>query len=193
MRCVLPKFALGRYFDPAMTRAQLDGMAIANLAALSSYIYRGGTTPRTDDHGLRWIRSYWQQGGTWGMCLYESPDVEALIDFQTLCGAPFVDIREVVEIEGDTLPAAVGDRIALSLRLTEADAQDPAAALAGFGGSAPDGYRPGLIRAYWDAKERMATALFETSDPSSFEHVVASTAPEARPALIIEVTPDEYQ
>ena len=127
------------------------------------------------------------------MCLYESPDVATLIDFQTLCGSPFVDIREVVEIEGNALPAAIGDRIALSLRLTEADAQHPAAALAGFGGSTADDYRPGLIRAYWDARERMATALFETSDPSSFERVVVSAAPEARPTLIVEVTPDEYQ
>ncbi len=176
-----------------MTRAQLDGMAIANLAALSSYIYRGGTTPRTDDHGMRWIRSYWQQGGTWGMCLYESPDVETLVDFQTLCGAPFVDICEVVEIEGGALPEAIGARIALSLRLTEADAQDPAAALASLGDSATEDSRPGLIRAYWDAKERKATALFETSDPGSFERVVARAQPEARPALIVEVTPDEYR
>jgi hypothetical protein len=184
----MPKYALLRQFDPAMTRAQLDGLALQNQAALATYIYRGGSEPRSGDHGIRWIRSYWEQGGTWGMCLYESPDLPSLADFQEFCSMPFLEGREVQELDRETGAASASDglpRVALTLKVP-ADAAEPGTFLAGL---APD--RATWLRAYWDPERRRATALFATTSPEAFLADVRNV--DGRPATIVEITPEEYQ
>ena len=41
----MPKYALLRFLQADLTRAQIDGMALLTMANLENYIYRGGSTP----------------------------------------------------------------------------------------------------------------------------------------------------
>ena len=189
----MPKYALVRQFNPLMRRSELDGIALANMATLESYIYRGGSRPKTADHGIRWVRSYWEEGGYWGMCLYEAPNLEILQVYQDLCGMPVLDAREVVDLPGPLEgiePSGEGERVAVSFRLKETGEapQQQMERLAGGGASAD----AGLVRTYWSATQRIATGLFSTRDGSAFAGRVASVA-DVAPAKIVEVTPDEYR
>ena len=187
----MPKYALRRHFSPLMTRAELDGMALASMAALESYLYRGGNTPHSGDHGIRWIRSYWEPGSTFGMCLYEAPTLEVLQDYQYLCNLPFLDAKEVVEVPGPldrSTTKAAHDRVAVSIRLDGAFA-DPVGALSEVVASRS---AAALVRAYWDEQEQLATALFETDDGDEFAECVASIAEHSHPR-IVEISPEEYR
>ena len=190
----MPKYTLLRAFDPDMTRAELDGMALASMATLATYMYRGTERPQTSDHGIRWIRSYWEPGGTWGMCLFEAPDLAVLSDYQDLCGTGFIEGREVVEIEGPTLGAgADATRVAVSMRLGRGEESSPPDLLADLSAmtTADDG-QTRFARAYWCDETRTATALFETSTPEHFEQRIAPVA-ERQPARIVELRPDDYR
>ncbi len=190
----MPKYTLLRAFDPEMTRAELDGMALASMATLATYMYRGTERPQTSNHGIRWIRSYWEQGGTWGMCLYEAPDLAVLSDYQDLCGTGFIEGREVVEIAG-AAPTAddTPTRVAVSIRLDRDQELPSPRLLADLSAmaTADDGLTR-FARAYWCDETRTATALFETSAPEHFEQRIAPVA-ERQPARIVELRPEDYR
>ncbi len=188
----MPKFSLVRSFSPEMTRAQLDGMALATMAALDTYVYRGGKVIQTTDHGIRWIRSYWEPGGAWGMCLYESPNLDILSDYQELCALPFVAAREVVELDGTSgLAHSEAVRVAVELRLDgEEESRQRLERLCSSLAAGSAGVR--FVRAYWTEGERRATALFETTEPERFEERAAEVT-EQRPARVIELGPSDYR
>ena len=189
----MPKFALLRQFSPEMTRAQLDGIALASMATLDSYVYRGGLEPATDDHGIRWIRSYWEPGGYFGLCLYEAPSLALLSVYQNLCNLPYLDGQEVVEMSG---PLEGGEtdghsaRVAVSFRLDDAggNPEEQISRLTELGAASD----AGLIRTYWSEKQHIATALFMTSDSGRFAEQVTPLA-ERKPAKIVEISPEEYR
>jgi hypothetical protein len=177
-------YALFRTYDPAMTRSQLDGIALASLASLDTYVYRGGSSVQLRDHGIRWVRSYWEEGGTWGACVYEAPEADVLAVYQDLCGLPFRSMEEVVELPGPA--AAPGGRpLAVELRVDPgADPAERAAALAESDAS--------LIRVYWNAAARHAFALFDARDePAAKSRLAAGAA--RPPASVVEITPDDYR
>ena len=187
----MPKYALVRQFNPLMTRSELDGIALANIATLDSYIYRGGSEPKTSDHGIRWVRSYWEQGGYWGMCLYEAPNLDILQVYQDLCGMPVMDSREVVELPGPLEGVAdlgATDRVAVSFQLDGVSTPEEFMSTLVAGGGDPG---TGLVRTYWNAEKRLATALFQAKDAHAFAARAAPLATTA-PARIVEVTPEEY-
>jgi hypothetical protein len=177
-------YTLFRNYDPALTRAQLDGMALASLATLDTFIYRGGTAMQTADHGIRWVRSYWEQGGTWGLCLYEAPNREILAIYQDLCGLPFRAMEEVVELPG-TASTKNGSRVAVEFRLDpDADAPRHAALLGGASAT--------LDRLYWNAPGGRAVAVFCVPDESAAKSLLAREA-SGPSAAVVEISPDEYR
>ena len=195
----MPKYALVRSYDPEMTRAQVDGLALSNIAALDTYVYRGGKTIQTQDHGIRWIRSYWQQGGTWGVCLYDAPDLEVLSAYQDLCASPFLEAREVLDLAPQS-DSAGGDgaRVAVDLVLGNGPdgLLDHLAAMAnpetktGTKTDSTESVR--LVRAYWSDRDRRVTALYETTNPEALEQRMAEVA-ESQPARIVELSPADYR
>lgn len=174
----MPRYALFRDYDPSMTRTQIDGMVMAGGAALQMYVYRGDAQPHSEPHGISWVRSYWQPGGAWGVCVFEAPSLPVLAGFQDLCGTPYLDAMEVEEEEG---PAHLSDTP--NVALTQFRAADTP--LTTLSAEAPEAARQ-LVRAYYCAERRQAFALF----PKGTEASVAGIGPVAE---VVELSPAEYQ
>ncbi len=194
----MPKYALLRSFPPAMTRAQLNAKTLANMATLETYIYRGGSEPTHAPHDIKWIRSYWEPGGYWGMCLYEAPNMAVLRDFQFLCGAPFIEGHEVEELGNcdSTLEVPEGQaKVAVTLQLRDEETE-PNQALEAITHDShergADGPCAEWVRAYWNPDTRRATALYVTDEPEGLQETLATLA-DSKPATIVEVYPEEYQ
>ena len=91
----MKRFAILRDLPGDFGWEQIDANAIQNL------IYMG--IPEKDRAlaweprilGVSWVRSYWQPGSTWGLCLYEAPDVQSVRDWHELCDIAYAGIREV--------------------------------------------------------------------------------------------------
>lgn len=84
----LRTFALFRDITPAVTREDWDAGALRSLLATGMYTdYLG--------YPVRWIRSFWEPGGNWGMCVYEAPGVEEIEWFNRECSFTAIDIREI--------------------------------------------------------------------------------------------------
>lgn len=174
----MPRFALFRDYDPSTTRAQLDGVALAGAAALQTYVYRGGTEQHAEPHGISWVRSYWEPGGRWGMCVFDAPNLAVLAGFQELCGTPYVDAMEVDELPG-LVAGRADDQLALTMGLPEAPTADSAlnAALAGAASH--------LVRAYRSSSRNSVVALL---------HRDAAGKPDvpAGAARVVELSPADY-
>lgn len=189
---LMPKYALIRELDPNMSRAEIDGAALTVLASEKSYVFRGQEVPQDGDHGIRWIRTYWEQGGTWALCLYEAPDFPALTAFEAVCDMPFVDGYEVEEIAGQDQAALDGDRVAVSMAV-DGEANAKAAALTMVNGDSretPDG--TSWIRTYWDPEGQRVTALFRVpaGEPNS---LVPENPKVDRVTNVVVVDRSEYQ
>jgi hypothetical protein len=187
---VMPKYALVRDLDPGMTRAEIDGLALNALSAQQSYLFRGGDVPLSGDHGIRWIRSYWEQGGSWALCLYQAPSLAVLTHFQGVCETPFVDGYEVDELSD---PAADGDgsttgghRLAVTFDLgTDGNPNEVPQAVTSRA-------EAGWVRTYWDPVGYRANALFRTEAADAALEELRD--PEIqRIAKVIEIDPSEYQ
>jgi hypothetical protein len=190
----MPKYALLRILSPAFTRKDIDGMALLAMSALETYMYRGGSTPIDASHDIRWIRSYWEPGGSWGTCLYEAPNMAVLRDFQNLCAMPFIEGHEVQEL-GDT-----------GTTLNTADREDKLVAnipMDSNGSGSADVFETlsqwarvqsaaKLVRAYWNAEAGRATALYVTDEPDALGQKLAEVM-DGSPARIVEVYPEEYE
>ena len=186
----MPKYALLRAYPPDMTRAQVDGMAMSGLAGLATYLYRGGQVADTSDHGLRWIRSYWEPGGTWGMCLFEAPSLDPLAAFQDFCGTPYLDAWEVEEILADAqdgdAEAAKLPRVAFTLHLDAADPMPAPDAITAAAANAEATF----VRAYWSPERGAATAVV-LSDPAALRSALPEETHDSI-ATIVEFVPEDY-
>ncbi len=174
----MPKYALFREYPPALTRTELDAMVLASGAALESYIYRGEDQPTETPHGISWIRSYWQRGGTWGMCVFEAPNLSVLSAFQDLCATPFVDAMEIDEAAGnERAPTPVAATISLKADVVT----DPLAATREVLGD------PAVTvgRVYWNVERKIAVSMLEREPASKSDGVKVE-------AGLVEVRPDEY-
>lgn len=174
----MPRFALFRDYDPTTTRAQLDGVALAGAAALQTYVYRGGSEQHHEPHGISWIRSYWEPGGRWGMCVFDAPNLAVLAGFQELCGTPYVDAMEVEEIPGDA-SGSPDPQLALTMQLP------PALPLRTALRDALPASIGRLVRAYSSPDRHSVVALLHGSTAED----VGAKVPAAR---VIELTPADY-
>ncbi|MCZ6544181.1 MAG: DUF4242 domain-containing protein [Chloroflexi bacterium] len=153
----MPKYAILRDLPLTLTRTELDGMAMEGLVAADLYPL---CRTQQGNPGIEWVRTYWQPGSNWGLCLYEAPSAEELWDFQRSCGMEAVEIREVTEQRSDVTCDAAGelsDAIAGS-QLTAVEIPlnaDGENALAASGT---------WIRTYSDSERQTAIALYATSD-----------------------------
>ncbi len=174
----MPRFALFRDYDPSTTRAQLDGVALAGAAALQTYVYRGDTEKHAEPHGISWVRSYWEPGGRWGMCVFDAPNLAVLAGFQELCGTPYIDAMEVEEVAG-TVAGSADNQLAVTMALAEADPADSALSQA-LAGAAPH-----LVRAYRSPNRNSAVALVHRD--ARLEPRLQSAA-----ARVVELSPADY-
>lgn len=98
----MKRFAILRDVPPDLGWEDVDAGAIQNM------IYMG--LRETDREiawepsivGVRWVRSYWEPGSSWGTCLYEGQDAATVRDWHELCQVPYVSIREI-EVDEATL------------------------------------------------------------------------------------------
>ena len=192
----MPKYALIRQLDPAMTRAEIDGLALNTLASLASYLFRGEDVPQTGDHGIRWIRSYWEQGGSWALCLYQAPSLAVLTHFQGVCETPFVDGYEVDELsdpEAGRNTGADGDhRVAVTFDLGTHGSPDAVSRAVSGPVGAEGRSAAGWVRTYWDPVGHRATALFRVEDGEAEVSALRKLEVQ-RIAKVVEVDPSEYQ
>lgn len=87
----LRTFALFRDITPEVTREDWDAGAVRSLLATGMYVAWAG-------YSVNWIRSFWEPGGHWGMCVYEAPGVEQIEWFNRECSFTAIDIREIHEL-----------------------------------------------------------------------------------------------
>lgn len=172
----MPRFALSRDYPSDLTRTQIDGMVLASGAALQTFIYRGSDRPSTSAHGISWVRSYWQPGGTWGVCIFDAPDLAILSAFQDLCAAPFHDAMEVEE-------AAANPNLATSIALQfnmRHTSDDPIAAA-----STAIGVAPRDVGRVYLSRERSSALAFVATEPAPTNALRIESG-------VVEITPDEY-
>src|SRR3546814_15605979 len=50
------------------------------------------------DSELEWVRSYWQEGSDWGLCLYTARSESELELYHTACALPYVSFVPVDEV-----------------------------------------------------------------------------------------------
>ncbi len=177
----MPTFALHREYDPSMTRAQIDGVALAGAAALQTFLYRGGERPVAEPHGISWVRSYWQPGGTWGMCLFEAPSLQVLSAFQELCGTPFLDAMEVEELSP---PDANGDpQVAVAVSVDPEPSESPDVTMRNALGLAAFD----CVHSYWASARNSGVALLSTT-PS--QRIPGATI---LAESVVHLQPSDYQ
>jgi hypothetical protein len=170
----MPKYALFRDFPPTLSRTELDGMVIATQAALQSYIYRGEAYPSTVPHGINWVRSYWQPGGSWGMCVFEAPNLSVLSAFQDACAAAFIDAMEVEETASNL---SVPTPIAVTVPLAFGNADPLSSAEEAVGLSRRD-----VGRVYWNGERKTVIALVACEPAAETQLEIATGVIELKPA-----------
>jgi hypothetical protein len=153
-------------------------MVLMSGAALESYIYRGGSHPTTEPHGIGWVRSYWQKAGTWGLCIFDAPNLSVLSAFQDLCGTPFLDAMEVREAAGNP---DIRTSVAATLSLGRAEGVDPMAeALTALGNPSPE-----VSWVYWSTERRLAVSLLAGEPETPREGLKIETG-------LVEIRPEDY-
>ena len=156
----MPKFAVLRDLPLTLTRSELDGMAIEGIVAMDIYPY----CRREDgDPGIEWIRTYWQPGSSWGLCLYEAPSTEELWRFQTSCGLEALEIREVTELVSATASDGTDETAASLAPAALAAVEAPLSAVDVDERGLPSATAlPGgeWIRTYWDEDRQTAIGLY---------------------------------
>ena len=225
----MPTYAILRDIPDTFTRADYDAVALESIALIDLYdrfcqtlghrpasreaLTSELTPPRGWAAGdavdrdqpvnwrVRWIRSYWAPGTTWGVCLYEAPSASSLEEFQLTCAVDQgVSTWEVTEIRdatntddaGDTSETPEGWELA-AMEVPIPEESHAAAAMTDAAGQAPLSADEAArwIRAYVAVNEEDASAplaLFAAPAP-----VVSAVARESRAYRIVEIRPDDYR
>ena len=211
------KFAIRRSLNPTMTREDVDAGALQSIFTLSAI----GVPPEeafdprlSRDSELEWIRSYWQEGSDWGLCLYTARSESELELFHTACALPYVSFTAVDEvgsietsdpITGRALvpPGAVLFTVEGTLERTIAESPSGLPELDDLeslleqleGGEVIRGAAAGVrgVRAYVDNEEGRVIGTFLAPDEPSYLEI-ADSAQGSRVTVrrVVEVTPSEY-
>lgn len=221
----MPTFAILRALPETTTRSDCDAMALESIAMIDLYnrfcrtqgekpssremmtsafedgfLAAPAATDQRLDSQVRWIRSYWAPGTTWGMCLYEAPNGGELGEFQLACAVDTgVRTWEVTEVRdpantngvGDTTEPPEGwDLVAIDVPIPEK--ARVAEALTEAAGQAPlsTGEDARWIRAYVavdDENGSAALALFAVPAPA-----IDTAMRESGAHRIVEIRPEDY-
>lgn len=205
----MKRFAIERKNEATITREDVDAGAMQTVLTLAQSQREPGIEPNPFSERVAWVRSYWHEGTTWGLCLYTGPDLVDIAEYHRVCEVPFVEFREVDELTDDL--ATVND-----LGLTEllegeslftieaplgADATADAAAFARLprtlteaaGGLEGSFDHVRWIRAYWDAERRGVLSLYATREAATIDaltRLLDGSGVTVRP--VTEISPGEY-
>lgn len=203
----MKRFAILRRLETTTTREDWDAGAMQTLLNLrAEHTDKVGTQPNF--RSVAWVRSYWHEGSTWGLCLYEAPELAEVANYHEICEVPYVEFRDVAEASADDVELNEFGLTALSegeslftieavLDATEPD--EPAfatlpASLAGASGGLEgslDHIR--WVRAYWDEERGSALALYATREAgtiTALAQVLEGSGATVRP--VVEIAPGEY-
>lgn len=202
----MKRFAILRDNDPAATRTDVDAMAMQTIINLRAPNLGVAVMPRFV--GVDWVRSYWQEGNAWGVCLYEAPGPQPLVEYHDMCGPPYVEFREIAEFTAPGAEVTSAGTTALSEGETlftiettlEADepraasfASLPATLTQAAGGLEGSLDHVRWVRAYWDGERRRALSLYVTREAATVEalsRVLEPAGAIVRP--VTEIAPGEY-
>lgn len=98
-------FAILRSVPEDMTWDQVDAAAMQNMSYMGLDESEADIAWEPRALGVKWVRSYWQPGSTWGTCLYTAKDEQAVRDWHDLCQVSYAGIREIEVEEGAAVPA----------------------------------------------------------------------------------------
>ncbi|HET7738999.1 MAG TPA: hypothetical protein VFK32_10535 [Tepidiformaceae bacterium] len=207
------KFAIRRALDPTMTRDEVDAGALQslfNLSAINVPIEEAFDPRLSRDSELEWVRSYWQEGGDWGLCLYTARTESELALYHTACALPYVSFTAVDELwspdstdptSGRAVvpPGAVLFTLEGALAATAPVEPGPGDVESflrrlDYGGVVTPGEAgTRWVRAYVDTESRVVIGTFLAHDERTYL-AIAGRAQDTGVIIrrVIEVTPSEY-
>ena len=146
-------FAILRDLPTDLTWEEMDAGAISNLINMAMPESDRAIAWEPRVLGVRWIRTYWEQGTNWATCLYTAPNEAAVKDWHDLCQVAYAGIRDIEVVESPEAASDYprgfhqpGDEAPLVVVETDAAADQPA----------PDGW----IRTYRDPATGREIQLF---------------------------------
>lgn len=178
----MKNFAILRSVPEDLTWTQIDAAALQNMSYMGLAEDEADLAWEPKVLGVNWVRSYWEPGSSWGVCLYTARDEQAVRDWHDLCQVEYAGITEI-EIEEapgmDAYPRGFhGPREAAPLVAVEAPAPGHA--------PAPNDWR--WIRTYRDAASGAELQLF-LPDGATTERPLAERGAVRR---VVELRPEDY-
>ncbi len=203
----MKRFTILRTLDAGTTREDWDAGAMETLLNLRAQQLGVETNPNFAE--VEWVRSYWHEGSTWGMCLYAAPELDQVANYHEICEVPFAEFREVDELTDEGVAinefglteVLEGESLFAIQATVEPDASADTAtfarlprtlteAAAGLEGSF-DHVR--WVRAYWDAERRAVLSLYATREARTIDALTLlldGSGVTVRP--VTEIAPGEY-
>jgi hypothetical protein len=171
-------FAILRDIPPELTWDEMDAAAIQNMINMGISEAERDIAWEPRVLGVKWVRTYWEQGSNWATCLYTAPDEQAVRDWHDLCQVNYAGIRDV---EVEEAPEAEGEYP----RGFHATAEG--APLVVIEATAP-GARPsdGWIRTYRLADSGEEILLFRA------DALPAAAPTTGRVRRVVELRPEDY-
>ena len=210
---MMANYAILRDMDPTWTRADVDAGAVQTLfnMRLGRRYPELAWEPRMIE--VDWVRSFWQEGTNWGLCLYTAPESQQIADYHSLCGVPYVEYHEIEEhFSPELCDPESGDMmlsdstvtlftVELALDVDEVGVATFERIEALLGSAAEpiptlvEGPTDHIqwIRAYWDRTRRVAVAFYAVENESALrflEELFDGSDVAVRP--VVEITPAEY-
>ena len=155
----MKRFAILRNLDPNLTREDLDSGAVESILNLAVQEVDPGEASNPHVTPVNWVRSYWEPGTSWGLCLYTGHDELSIERYHDFCEIPYVTIREIHETECPENAAPLNKVLLREPRMitVEADgARFPRDAEA-WGDLAPN-----CVRSYTGVDGQFVVALFQS-------------------------------
>jgi len=101
----MKQFAILRQLPLELGWEDIDASAIQNMVYMGLGEADMDVVWEPRILGVQWVRTYWQPGSDWGLCLYTAPDERAVRDWHDLCHVPYAGIEEIEVEEGPTAAA----------------------------------------------------------------------------------------
>ncbi len=189
------RYAILRQISPSMTRQEVDAAALETLFNMSAMNVpeEDAWEPRLT--GIGWVRSYWEPGGSWGLCLYRAKDAGAVELYHRSCNVPYVEFGEVQEV------SAAGRETASGRTLVPAGHELLTVEFAAAGANVDErwfvdavcGEALTWVRAYRDQRRGRAVALYSAPDADAVQ-TVSDRLQRSGVVVrrVVEIHPDEY-